>query len=592
MFRLVRHIVTLTTLAALVAPSVLPAKALARTVTIEECRDLADEDVRAKIRSITEDALKEELAQIDYRALVDARWREVRLDGRIDASINRAIEAVRADTTWLERVYSNVSPETAQRIATAVAEKTYGSDEFKAALRELSASVGNDIGKRVERSAGRLSSPVITCVQSALSNRYGGAIAGAFATETERSVGTTGAGRVQIGATDLAIQGGATISGLILVVTRRVIARMVTSMSTRIAGAIATRIVSLFAAGAGLALIAYDIYRAGDGVFPIIAERMKSDEAKDLIKQEIVKGLSTEVSGELSAIGSETADTIYKLWLDFRQKYNALLALGDRSPAFAAFLKERTIDQLQPLGRIVGIVTASEGEERLLRRLEDGSLARALVELDEPGLAIAADTNSLDEALAWRRLAGGGIGKVAEFGLHTLLKPSDLNLQQLTKLLGLGERGAAVRVAGLNADARNLLLDLPADQLKSIAARFSAPELAAFADYQKRLTPPAARRMSEAVGQKPSVMQALAKDGVRNGIVRSEDQLAALDMLLRPAGPVPDFERFYLDFQSVTEGRVDYRIFWERYTALIIVSLVLGLIVLLMLKRLLFGPRR
>ncbi len=592
MFRLVRHIVTFTTLAAFVAPTMLAGAAWPRTVTIEECRDLADDDVRAKIRSITEDALKEELARLDYRAFVDASWREARLGSRIDASIDKAIEAVRADTTWLERVYSNVSPETAQRIATAVAERTYGSQDFKTALGELSASVGKEIGARVERSAGTLSSPVITCVQSALQNRYGGAIASVFATETQRTVNTDAAGRVQIDATDLAIQSGATISGLILVVTRRVIARMVTSASTRIAGAVATRIVSLFAGGAGLALIAYDIYRAGDGVFPIIAERMKSDEAKDLIKQEIVKSLSTEVSKELAAIGSETADTIYRLWLDFRQKYNALLALGDKSPAFSAFLKERTIEQLQPLGRIVEIVTASEGEEGVLSRLADGSLSRALSELGEPGLTIASDQGSLEEALAWRRLAGSDIGKVADFGLHRLLKPADLSAQQLARLLGLGEKGAIMRIAGLNADARNLLLDLPADQLKTVAGRFSAPELAAFADYQKRLTPAAARRVTEAVGQKPAVMQSLAREGVRNGIVRSEDQLAALDMLLRQAGPVPDFERFYLDFRSVAEGRVDYRVFWERYTVLIIACLVVGLILIIMVKRLIFGPRR
>ena len=59
---------------------------------------------------------------------------------------------------------------------------------------------------------------------------------------------------------------------------------------------VASRIVSSVAGLIGLALIAKDIYEAGEGVFPIVADRMKSDETKTLIKDEIGKTIQADIT--------------------------------------------------------------------------------------------------------------------------------------------------------------------------------------------------------------------------------------------------------------------------------------------------------
>jgi hypothetical protein len=156
-----------------------PGVALAQTpiVTIDECRNLSDTDVRDRIRELASTSLKAELTAIDYPALVNIHWAKADVNGRIDREVDAAIAAVRADTGWFDRAYSTVSKSSAGRYATAVADKTYNSEGFKAALDEMATGVARDAGTQIEKATAKVSNPIIACVQTALQSRYGGAIA-------------------------------------------------------------------------------------------------------------------------------------------------------------------------------------------------------------------------------------------------------------------------------------------------------------------------------------------------------------------------------------------------------------------------------
>ncbi len=320
------------------------------------------------------------MGDVDYAALVDKHWRAVKMSERLDTEIDDAIRIARADTNILDRAYSTVSRETAEKTAIAVAERAYNSDGFKAAMADLAQGVGADFGSRIEGSAAKVAGPVVACVRSALQSRYGGAVAEVFAHETETNLNVTpsiGAAKIDTG--DLLLQNTGTISGIVLIVSRRIIARMVATIGRRVAGLVASRIISTFTGLIGFALIAKDVYDANEGVFPLIAERMKSDEAKDLIKQELTKSIQTDLQQQVSSIAEETTERIYSFWLDFKQKYNVLLSLAEKNADFADFLKNRTVEQLGRLGRLVGFLLGAEEEAGVLKRTRDGSLGRALV---------------------------------------------------------------------------------------------------------------------------------------------------------------------------------------------------------------------
>ncbi len=562
----------------------------APVVTIDECRALSDADVRDRIKELASTNLMAALTTIDYPALVNKYWAKADVSARIDREVDAAVAAIRADSTWTGRAYSTVSKSSAARFATAVADKTYNSEGFKAAIEEMAAGVAKDAGAQIEEATSKVSNPIIACVQTALQSRYGGAIAQVFAQESERNLeAKAGQPAVRIGAGDLVLNNAASISGIVLIVTRRVLAAIVETAGSRIAGVVASRIVSSVAGLIGLALIAKDIYEAGEGVFPIVAARMKSDETKTLIKDEIGKTIQADISQQTAAIAQETAERIYAVWLDFKQKYNRLLALSEKSPAFADFLKDRRLDQLAKLGQIVDLLYGSEGENRTLERVADGSLNRALLDLNDAGLVIAEDRKSIDDALRWTAIAGKDLPRVADLGVYRWFPPKALTHETLEKILSLNDKIAVGRIAGLDAEARDLILNLPAQQMRDFVRRLSGPQLAAFADYQRRLEPSAARQLLRAVSETPSVMQELSGEGLRGAIFNSRDQTAALNMFLHDDASLISYGRIFKDAELVRDGTVGYRVFWERYWPSIALAGFALLVLLSWLRRLLFG---
>ena len=561
----------------------------ASNISIQECQNLNDPEVRGQIRKLTEAALTKELADVDYAALVDKHWRDVKMSERLDTEVDEAIRVVRADTNVLGRAYSTVSRETAEKTAIAVAERAYGSEGFKAATADLARGVGADFGARIEGSAAKVAGPVVACVRSALQSRYGGAVAEVFAHETETNLNvapTIGAAKIDTG--DLLLQNTGTISGIVLVVTRRIIGRMVATIGRRVAGLVASRIISTFTGLIGLALIAKDVYDASEGVFPLIAERMKSDEAKDLIKQELTKSIQTDLGQQVSTIAEETSDRIYNFWLDFKQKYAVLLSLAEKNAEFAEFLKNRTVEQLGRLGRLVGFLLGQEQEAGVLKRTRDGSLGRALLNLDDAGVALAIETKSLDTALAWAELAGTRLHKAIDYGIPQLIPPTEITPKQLSTLLDFDNRASAQRVAHLERGARDALLSLPPQTLKDLARRLSERDLAALAAYQNHLQPQAAQRVLREVAEDPSSMRSLGKPSIQSAILDSRDQLSAVTMLLRDNSTL-SFGNIGQDLSQVQSGDVNYRVFVERYWSALLVMGFVALLLLALLKRLFFG---
>jgi hypothetical protein len=563
-----------------------------RVVTIDECRNLTDTEVRDRIRELAATSLKTELTAIDYMALVNQYWAKADVNARIDREIDAAVDAVRADSSWADRAYSTISQSRATLYATAVAERAYTSQTFRDAINELATGVAKEAGARIEKATSRISNPIIACVQTALQSRYGGAVAQVFAQESQRNLDAAAADQApaKIDTGDLVATNAGSISGLVLIVTRRVIGKVVQSVGTRIAGMVASRIVSSVAGLAGLALIAKDIYDAGDGVFPIIAERMKSDETKLLIKEEIGKSIQTDIGQQVEVIADETAERIYTVWLDFRQKYNRLLALSEKSPAFAEFLKNRRLDQIGRLGQIVDIVSGTEGgEAAVLARVANGSLNRALLDLSDTALVIAEEQKSIDKALRWTQVAGRELPRVVELGVYRWLPVEGLTTETLQKILAINDRIAVGRIANLSPEARDFILSLPGDQVREFARRLNDRQLAAFADYERNLEPGAAKRLLRAVTDDPSVMRDLTAEGIREGILGSRDQLAALEMMLQEAPSLFGYGRIFKDADLVGSGNVAFRVFWERYWLAVLVGFFVILVVMSWLRRLLFG---
>jgi hypothetical protein len=559
-------------------------------ITTEQCSSLSDNEVHDKIRALASAGLKTELEAINYVELVNIYWSKTNAASRIDSAVDAAIATVRSDTSWFDRAYSKYSPNSAERYAKAVADKAYNSEAFKAAVESLAAAVATDAGARIEQATKKLSNPVLECVQAALHSRYGGAVAQAFAMDALQKIETTNAPGVSIGTAEFVMQHPDAISGVLVIVTREVIAKIAQSIGSRIAGVVASRLVGLIAGGIGVILIAKDVYEAGDGIFPVIAEQMKSDKTKTLIKDEIGKSLQTDITAQAGAIAEQAADRIYSLWADFKQKYYRLFALGAKDAGFLDYLKSfSSFEKVGKLAQLVDIIYASEGEPRVFARVADGSLNKALLGLDDNGLKIAAEQKSLEKALQWTALAGDALPQAVESGIYRWLSPGEVTPEKLRKILSLSDKNAIARLANLEPGARDAILNLPADLTQRFALRLNARELTAFADYERNLEPAAAKRLLGLAVEDPSIMQGLSGEGLRQAVMGSRDQLAALNMLIHENANLLSYGRIAKDAGLVRDGAVSYRVFWERYWLSIIVAGFVLLVFLSWIRRLLFG---
>jgi hypothetical protein len=126
--------------------------------------------------------------------------------------------------------------------------------------------------------------------------------------------------------------------------------------------------------------------------------------------------------------------------------------------------------------------------------------------------------------------------------------------------------------------------------LKSLARSLSEPELDTLARYLSGLASAPRERILKTVARSPGPMQVLAAPRVRDGIIASRDQAAAVEMMLSTSGPL-DVAAALHDAELVSSGRIAPILLWERRPALVIAAGMMLVIVLLLLRRL-FTPRR
>ena len=255
-------------------------------------------------------------------------------------------------------------------------------------------------------------------------------------------------------------------------------------------------------------------------------------------------------------------------------------------------LKDTRLDQVSRLGQIVEILYGSEGEPRIFERAADGSLSKALLDLNDAGLAIAVERKSIKDGLQWTAAAGQDLQRVVDTGIYRWLSPDGLSHETLEKLLSLNDRIALGHIASLTPDERDYVLSLPGSQMHDLARSLSSGQLAAFASYERRLEPAAARALLRAVTETPGVMQELTGEGLQRAIFNSRDQLAAVNMVIRSDASLISYGRILKDAELVHNGDVGYRVFWERYWPSLALAGFLTLLLLSWLRRLLFGWSR
>ena len=555
----------------------------------EECQARDEAGLKTAISAISAEALKNGVKSVDFRALVAEQWRKSGLDDVIDKRVDVAIEEVRTETSWSELLESLAKAETSQKLATTVAERVYRSDAVKAAIESMAAGVANDVGETIEFASAEASSPLLECLKAFLGPRYGSAIAEAVAGDANKSLALDpqrGAGDVSVGAVLKELGGG--IAGATLLVVRRQLANLATRVGQRLVGSVLSRLVSVAAGGVGLVLIAKDIWELRNGVLPIIATEMKSKATKEKVQEEIATSLSQQINDHLGDIAAASADHVVEIWQAFRRAHALVLRIAESNDGFRTFLNAVKPDALVRLDEVAALIVAAEGEDSVIKRLNDGSLNVAVHQIPEAAMTIARDTKSVAEAMDWTALAASELATVLDLELHRRAKAADFTATSFRQLLALSDRTAIQRLAAAPRGARETLLSLGTADLATLAKSLSDEELTSLAGYLSGLTEAPRARVLGAIAAQPAKMRVMASASVRNAIISSADQSAAADMMLRDLSVSP--RQLYDDAAAAWSGRINPWLIWHKHPIGVVGVLLIFALLIAWLGRL-FRPR-
>ncbi len=557
----------------------------------EACQTRDEAGFRMAIEAVTTGALKRGLQGLDYRVVVNDEWRKGNFDEVLTRRVDASIEELRNETSWKDLITSLASKDTAQQLAQSAAERVFRSDDIKRAIEGLAVGVGREIGKRIELATGDTAEPAIQCLQAFLGPRYGSTVAGVVSKDAGREFQidpTKASATVSTGQVIASSSEG--IAGAVILIVRRQLANLATRVGQRLVGAVLGRLVAVVAGGIGVVLIAKDLWELRNGVLPIIATEMKSAATRDKVQDELAKAIGEQIGEHVREIGSKTAERVVEIWHDFRRAHAKVLDIAEKDEKFRRFLDAVKPENLSRLDEVAALVLASEGETAILKRLDDGTLLEAVERLPGPAFDIAREQRSLEIAFKWQALAGPALPRVIEYEIYRRNSPDEFTKSSLARLLKLDDRLAITRLATLKTGVREPLLELDDPSLLKLGRAFGENDLASLSGYLTGLEGAARQRLLIAVVEAPAKLANVTPQAVREAILASRDQAAALGVMLR-ADSIFDFFQFRDDIVLVKDGKISPRILWARYPVALSLFAAIAFVLLMLLRRLIFGRR-
>ncbi|MEM7678490.1 MAG: hypothetical protein AAF449_21070, partial [Myxococcota bacterium] len=357
------------------------------------------------------------------------------------------------------------------------------------------------------------------------------------------------------------------VTGLLTIVFRRLIRRIVAAVVRRLAGAIAARLAAWASVVLGAALLVYELVAGAEGVFPVIRDELTSPQTRQTIQASLVDELSSVAPKQLEGRADEIADNMIISWRRFKEGHRAVLELAQRNERFRAFIEDQPPETFERLSVVVQAIKAAPpgGDEAVIEALDRGLLSRALqlpeiVELSETWTPLGV---SIIELLRWKDRTGDRFDAALAARLPLHVELDALPQPALERLLALRDERATGRIAAMNEPARTEALQLPTPTLLNLATRFDSEQLSGLMDaVRPARTKEARARMLKTVLDRPGLIRRLKYAG--DAIAASDKPAAALGMLLSDSS-MWDPKTVLKDLSTAVDGDVRPMVVVYRY---------------------------
>jgi hypothetical protein len=471
--------------------------------TFGDCSQIDKENLRNEIEGVARTTLATESATIDIERIVMRQWIAVDMDSAIDAEVNRAVDEIYAEEGYWNRLWSGWSSDKAEEYAIRIAASAFGSASFKAQIEVLSTAVADEIARDIEANFARAASAAFLCMKAYVGDRYSGTLFTTFEQKVSTEVEDVD---VEANATELNVSalnvhqkalGGL---GLIVVteISRRIAIRLSEQIAERIAGKIIGRVIGkagstlIPVAGwaIGIGLIVWDLWEGGNGALPQIRDALESEEVKTKIRQEVTDAVKSGLPEEVSIVALEIAVNLVEEWNSFCDTNRSVCTLADSNPTFKDILDYTPLDQVDKVVTLVNVFVENLGRAELEQAVDNGQFERLLT-LPAEAFPLLADTQSVDNVLAWSALAGDRLDRAIALGIPAEKSPADFDETLLKAVLNVDDQAAVDKLLTLDRAQLARVVTFADSNFVRLANRLSAAELGELSEYlDQHPTPP------------------------------------------------------------------------------------------------------
>ncbi len=571
-----------------------PALAGAVDGGFEQCRQTSSSDLAAAIRLNVESQLDATLREFDYEEVILKAWRDQGMDTLIAELAQNAHRKLEQERSYVERLASNYSPDFAQQLTQEFNKYVYDSPEFQERVGLMFKAASEAISARIDRASLESHDFALGCIRSFLSgNGYSSAIAEAVMRALEATGGGAKFAPERVAAGAGPGTGKAVIStgaAIVAIVMQKAIARVITKIAGRIAGRLLGKAIPI----AGWVWMVIELVYGANNLLDDLQSQLTSEETKKEFRTAFAEELRVATQKNSKAAAEDAARAVNAQWSEFKTRYRRLLALTESDEEFRAIFAAQSADRFEAVARVVDLTLRSDGEAGLKASLSNGSFEQAL-RLSDTALTIAEiSPGGLKEAEAWTLLAGPSLKAVLDNDLPKYAQAEKFTPKTLDALLSVGSPSLMAQIAQLDRRSMEAVLTLPKERLLTVTrltAGAAAPDstIAVLAQYLHALkSPDAVNRLIAALERRPALIYELAASGMRQDILASNDQAAAVEMITRDTSawnPLQAVE----DFDLTRSDRIPLTLFLRKYFYLTAVSTLAAVMILLRYLNMIIG---
>ncbi len=570
-----------------------------------ECDKVQKDSLRDELNRICQRVFSSETKNIDIKHIINSQWATIGMDDRYDKEIDNAVERVKKESGFIEKILSSWSPDKAKQFSEKITNYAFTSENFVSTVNALSSQLGGEIGKRLETISNHSASASLMCLMEFIGNRYSESVSHLFKEELKKQfAGIKWDEKVDLDQLSVAGMHKMALGGLGAIIAAQVVKKISQKIQERIAKRIgeriATRIIGRIAGSSvpilgwiiGSGMIAWDLIQSSDAAFRQIQNELKREEVKEKIKNEILIEVTDQLTKESYDMARKIADETYSMWSDFRNKFKHVLDLADDLPEFKLILDRTSKDGLYKLSNLTNLIYKKLGKEELIASIKNGSFMDVM-SLPEISFQILETTKSLKTLLEWSELAGRQIDKVVEFEIYKQKTPADFDKRLLERLIDVNDKAAISKLTLLENTLMEAMLSVHTVNLKSICAKYGLDDMKCISWYLSQGDVNSKTVIIHHLVGSPSVIniKRLCDDSLKNQIMTFADKSEVFDFLFSPN---TFLALLFNDGIKVITGRIPLNIFFYKYnvlkviilaTILIIVSFLVALFVLKFIRR-------